>query len=143
MIALPDIRQRTTFDCGTACFVLVCRTLGVRIAYDDALTLLHTNEIDGTDYRTLEASFRSQGLRVLSGEMDADDLRSLTGRGRPVVAALSNHWVVVAGVSRGRVAYHDPETGPVRLGVGEFTARWRELDRTGSALEGFGLAVWR
>jgi ABC-type bacteriocin/lantibiotic exporter with double-glycine peptidase domain len=141
--AFPSVLQRDHHDCGTACAVAVCRFYGLRISVGECLTSLHTNELDGTDPRTMEAFFRTRGLRVLSGEMDTEDLKCQTGRGRPVVCVVAGHYVVALAVKRGRVCVHDPLHGRAAHPADVFGERWRDRDRLGGVYERFGLSVWR
>jgi hypothetical protein len=98
--------------------------------------------IDGTDPRTIESFCRSIGLRVVSGEMSVDDLKHFTAHDRPVIAVLSGHYVVVCGVKRGVVIYHDPAHGLASSSSKAFVERWRDMDRLGAVYNQFGVCVW-
>ena len=139
ILSIPDVRQTADHDCGDAACSAVLRFHGLtgrRVA-----TL-----VDGTDPRTLEAVFWRSGLAVQSGRMDVLDLRHHTRRGRPVVCLVTSdagggHWVVVAGVARGSVHYHDPTHGTKRERSAKFAERWRDTDRLGHVFAGWGVAV--
>ena len=137
MLALPDTWQYGAASCGRAAAACVLRHFGK--AAD--LRGLVTTAIDGTDPRTLESLLRKTGLRVVAGEMTAADLKHFTGTGRPVIAVVRNHYVVVAGVARGRVHYQDPQAGPARKLLAEFLDWWRDDDRLGAAYHRFGIAA--
>lgn len=137
MLDLPDIRQRKGWDCGRAAVDCVLQFLGKSAD----LRRLMTTPMDGTDPRNIETMLRMAGCRVLSGEMSLDDLRYQTGNGRPVVAAVKNHYVVVGGVRLGKVRYHDPLVGPAKATVGDFMVWWNEADRLGVEYKQFGIAA--
>lgn len=137
MLELPDIRQRTDWDCGKA--VVQC-VLGFFETQADTRLLL-TNPMDGTDPRAIEALLRKIGRHVVSGEMTIEDLRYFTKSGRPVIAVVNGHYVVVAGLTRARVCYQDPLVGPMRCRIKDFAGWWREADRLGVTYNQFGIVV--
>jgi ABC-type bacteriocin/lantibiotic exporter with double-glycine peptidase domain len=144
MIALPDIRQRESWDCGPAAVRSALTALGYRPP-DLMATVLGTSPSDGTDPRAVESYLRREGLAVISGEMTLADLTHFTKTGRPVLCLVTKagcgHWVTVAGRSRGRVHFQDPDTGPSRLSDAAFLAEWIDHDRLGVTYRQFGLAV--
>lgn len=137
MLNLPDIRQRRGWTCGRAASECVLQYLGKQAD----LRQLLTTPMDGTDPRNIEGLLRKAGCKVLSGEMTVDDLRYQTKHGRPVVAAVKNHYVVVGGVGRGKVRYHDPLFGPCKVSVADFVVWWNEADRLGVEYRQFGIAA--
>lgn len=141
MLKLPDVRQRTGWDCGLACAEIVARFWGYPAA--PLLAKLPATPLDGLDPRTLEAGLRAEGFNVLAGEMSLSDLASQTAQGRPVVCCASGHWVVVAGVTRSRVHYQDPFLGPRRERIDAWLARWCDGDRSGAQYDKFGISAWR
>lgn len=137
MLDLPDIRQRTDWDCGRAAVQCVLEYFG---SHADTRRLL-TNPIDGTDPRAIEALLRQAGHCVVAGEMTLEDLRHFTRSRRPVIAVVNGHYVVVAGVERLKVGYHDPLSGFMRCKMGDFLGWWKEADRLGVTYNQFGIAV--
>lgn len=137
MLELPDVRQKRDYDCGRACVQCVLEYFGTTA---DTRRLL-TNPIDGTDPRAIEALMRQAGHTVISGEMETDDLKHFTHSRRPVIACVKEHYVVVAGVSRGRVGYMDPLHGFMRASIRDFGLWWHEADRLGVTYRRFGIAV--
>lgn len=140
-LLIPDVRQRSDFDCGQAAVEAVFRYHGLT----GAVRRL-ANPVQGMAPDTLEAVLRSVGLAVLSGEMTAADLRHLTATGRPVLCPIQHdgvgHWVVAAGVARGKVHYHDPLAGPRSLRLAEWADRWTDTGRHGTAFVRFGVCGW-
>jgi ABC-type bacteriocin/lantibiotic exporter with double-glycine peptidase domain len=137
-LTLPDVRMRDSFDCGAACVEAAAAFWGVRCR-----PARLANPAQGMAPDTVEAVLRSIGLAVLSGTMAAADLRHLTRTGRPVLCPTGlygGHWVVVAGVARGRVHYHDPAAGPARLGLAAWDAAWGDTSRSGQAFARWGIA---
>lgn len=137
MLQLPDIRQRTGWDCGKAAVECVLRFFGSSAD----LRKLGTSPMDGTDPRAIETCLRLSNHQVISGEMDLDDLRYFTKTGRPVIAVVNGHYVTVAGIARGKVHYQDPWTGPCKCKPGDFLGWWKEADRLGVTYRHFGIAV--
>lgn len=142
LIPLNGVAQSTDHDCGRAAFHCVAEYWGVgsrRPPYPHPLTGTHPDH--------LEPAFRGAGFKVLAGDMDVATLRALTGLGWPVVCLVraygTGHWVVVRGVSRGRVCYMDPADGKNRsLPVGEWESNWHDSDKRARTFERYGLAVW-
>lgn len=125
ILTIPDIRQRDDYDCGWACTDAILRFYGQRERGPAELA----NRVQGMAAETVEAVFRSLNFRLMSGTMDVDTIRDLTRRGRPVMCAITlngeSHWVVAAGVERGKVHYQDPWHGPLRASAEWFTERWK------------------
>lgn len=141
MIDLPDVRQKKDFDCGHAAVAAVTDLFGLPRPPD------LSNAVDGTSPDTAEAVLRRAGLRVLAGHMTVSDLKHLTDRGAPVLCPVvlpdqGGHWVVVRGVARRVVYYHDPEFGPRSLGVAKWLSAWDAETRAGRAYNGWGIAAW-
>jgi len=112
------------------------------------MDVLGTTPLDGTDPRILETVLRVRcGCRVLAGDMEIDDLREQTKLWRPVIALVTldgcGHYVVVAGVERGRVYFQDPLSGPVAMKIADFAAHWRDESRFRDRFTRWGLATWK
>lgn len=137
MLSLPDVRQKRDYDCGKAATACVLQLLDASAD----LRVLGTTPTDGTDPRAIESCLRLAGCKVVSGEMTLGDLRHFTRTGRPVIAVVNGHYVVVAGVSRGKVHYQDPLEGPQRCSEKDFAKWWKEADRLGVVYDQFGIAV--
>jgi len=132
ILTVPDNRQQDGHDCGEA--VIICVLGFHRVT---ASVRLATREY-GTDPIQIESWFRNQSFRVVSGEMTVDDLRHYCDSKRPVIAlvhwpeANDSHYVVVRGVSRGRIYFHDVETGPANMRSGDFEKAWKASGRIGT-----------
>lgn len=147
MILLPDIRQKANFDCGAAVVRCVFKFYKMTMSHDFFISLLGTNGMNGTDPRTLESQIRMQGLMVLSGDLDIDDLATQTKKGRPVIVLVtlhgSGHYIIVSGVRYGHVHYQDPLVGPKKLRINEFVEVWTDYDRFGVTYKNFGMSIWK
>lgn len=140
LLDVPDIRQRTDYDCGDAAVDSVLRFLGIRTRAGEALA----NSVDGTHPSSIEAALRRAGLVVQSGTMTPADLQHHTQLGRPVlcpIASHGGHWVVVRGVARGCVYYQCPTDGPLVKRVAEWCALWRDSTRAAHDFDRWGIAV--
>lgn len=139
-IPLPDRRQQDAHSCGPTVYRIVCEALGVKAPGPKA------DPMDGLHPAYLSAQLQKVAkLPTVVGTLTVDDLKHFTRAGRPVVCLVrlgnSGHYVVVAGVERGKVVYQCPATGPGRQPVDEFVARWHDTDGRGHAYERWGLAV--
>ncbi len=144
LLTLSDaVLQSGPHDCGEA----AVRTL---LAFEGVVARAKfACQIDGTDARTLEGALRQIGLRVTSGEMSIEDLKHFTSTQRAVICLVTfppnaSHWVVVRGVSRGRVYYHDPSYGLDVASSAEWDASWHAADDRGHArpYRRWGIAAW-
>ena len=126
---LPDVRQRTGHDCATAALRTVYQW---HFGRDSRIRDL-SSAVNGTDPATLEANIRvGGGWNANGGEMILDDLAHYCATWRPVIALISpdypdsgeSHYVVVAGVYRGRVHYQCPEQGPGVMAAAKWLSLW-------------------
>jgi ABC-type bacteriocin/lantibiotic exporter with double-glycine peptidase domain len=145
MLALPDVRQRFDYDCGAAATKTVLSYFGMK-TNTYILAPLATNPIDGTDPRAIEATLRRSGLKVISGEMNLEDLQHHTKLGRPVICLIQldhvGHYVVVGSVKFGQVHFNDPTNGPSKNSSKKFVERWKDIDRLNTIYTQFGIAAW-
>jgi len=141
LLTLPDIRQKDTHDCGEAAVRCVLEFHGITAAVRLA-TRPH-----GTDPVQIESAFRNLGLGVTAGEMSVDDLRHFCGLNRPVIALVhwpkwsDSHYIVVRGVSRNTVYFHDVLEGPGKTQKADFEAAWHADGRVGTYRR-WGLSPW-
>lgn len=140
LLDIPDVRQASDYDCGAACLDAVAQFHGLRVRGPARLA----NAVQGMSPDTVEAVLRALGLPVLSGTMAVADLRHLTRTGRPVlcpVARAGGHWVVVRGVARGKVHFHDPAAGPGAEREADWLAGWRDVARSGAEFARWGIGA--
>ncbi len=143
ILPIPDVRQKSSHDCGAAVVVAVLRYLGSRVAFAEIASALNCDPLDGTDARSIESLFRSRGLQCLSGNMSIPNVRHLVHEGCPVIAATRGHWVVIGGIQKKKVFYHDPINGPESRAFDDFCEWWRDQDRHGNLWNQFGIAAWK
>jgi ABC-type bacteriocin/lantibiotic exporter with double-glycine peptidase domain len=122
----------------------VCKYWADRVPHKSLCHELLTTE-DGTELHAIEIWFRRRGYQVLSGSMTLGDLRWQTRQGRPVITPVTiaghGHYVVVAGLSRGQVWYHDSDRGPHRVLEAEFASIWHGISKTADFPQ-WGISVW-
>jgi hypothetical protein len=102
-----------------------------------------SNPVQGTSPDTVEAMLRAAGLPVVSGTMNLRDLKHFTSSARPVLCPITDeggHWVVVRGVERLRVYYHDPADGPLDKSSKVWLGMWVDSTRT-KVFDRWGIAV--
>lgn len=141
MIELPDVRQNHDYDCGLACIRAVMALLGLKGELTgDSIA----SAVDGMSPDGVERVFRWYRVPVVAGTMQVRDLKHYTATGRPVVCPVSlygGHWIVVVGVERNWVHYHDPLRGPDRRRVEVFRGLWTDMTRAGHTFDNWGIAV--
>ncbi len=141
---LPDIRAKTAHDCGTTAWRVV-------FAYHhgrNGRVIDLSNPVQGTDPSTLEAIIRRDAnWSVHSGETFLNDLQHFAATLRPPICLMTlpgdsdSHYVVCAGVYRGRVFFHCPSDGTQSLPAGEFEAAWHGVGKY-SQFNRWSLAAW-
>jgi hypothetical protein len=142
VIQLPDLRQQTDYDCGAVCCQIVWQYFGLPRRKVDS------NQIDGTDPRTLEAALRVSGLPVLSGEMTVSDLVYFARSRRPTIVLAkttgepaTGHYMVCAGSRDRRLHFQCPTRGPIVETPRRFDKRWVDVDRHGTVFRRWGIVV--
>ena len=141
LLTLPDIRQTNNHDCGEAAVRCVLGFHGIKAAVSLA------TEPHGTDPVQIESALRKIGMQVTAGEMSIDDLKHYCDTGRPVIALVhwpegkDSHWIVVRGVSRSWVYYHDVESGSAKIKSADFDACW-QADGRMCSFRRWGITPW-
>lgn len=129
VLDIPDYRQDTEWGCGETAARCV-------LAYHRIVTPYPrvSSPVDGIDPVALERVFRKLHLRVSAGNYRVDDLQEFCNSRRPPIALVrwpgssDSHWIVVRGVSRGRVWFHDVESGPGKCRLQEWQSAWSADD---------------
>lgn len=143
LLDVPDVRQGDAHSCGDAAVDAALATLGVKRPRGTRLA----NPVHGTAPDTVAAVLRAAGCVVLAGPMPGGtaDLKHFAGAGCPVLCPIADHgghWVVVRGVSRGRVHYHCPVDGALSRPLAEWAARWFDsAAESGHQFERWGVVV--
>jgi len=141
LLTLPDVRQAADHDCGEAAVRCLLEYHGITAAIRLA-TKPH-----GTDPIQIESALRRLGLGVTAGEMTVEDLRHYCDHNRPVIALVhwptweDSHWIVVRGVSRNTVYFHDVLAGTGKAPRSEFESAWHADGRVG-AYRRWGICAW-
>jgi ABC-type bacteriocin/lantibiotic exporter with double-glycine peptidase domain len=136
MRILEDVRQKYAHDCGRAAVRCVLRSYGI----SDRGLGLESCEQNGTHPASIHAALRDAGLQVFSGEIG--DMLQAISRLAPIITPISlhgGHYVVVAGVRRGKVHFQDPLDGPSELKLAEWEAIWKDVDIFGTRYKRFGI----
>jgi predicted double-glycine peptidase len=142
-LELPDVRQRHDHDCLTAAWKTVYKWHMGRTMRPLADL---SSPINGTDPATAEAVIRVlHGWNVLAGEMLTGDLKYFADTYRPVICPITTpdggHYVVVSGVDRYRVHFHDPDKGSRDMTRAKWLEAWRDTGKTAVYLC-WGLVAW-
>lgn len=139
MIQLPDVRQQTGWGCGRT--VLEALHIYWQRPLKPALAAL-SNPIQGLCPDTVDAALRASGFGVLSGSMNVDLLKSLTGAGYPVACLVQydecGHWVLVGEVRRNRIKMLCPVRGIISQSVSEWSLNWVDTHWLGGVFHNWG-----
>lgn len=141
LLDLPLIEQKTDFDCGKAAYQCVCRYWEARSKH------LTPDKLLGTHPSLLEPTLRRTGFWVQLGSMTVDDLKHHASLYRPVICLIQQsnigHYVVSAGVWRGKVYFMNPSNGEIeKMSFKDFEKVWIDVDKTGALYSQFGIAAW-
>lgn len=148
ILNFPDVRQQESYSCGVGAVASILDYFLIPYKWGQIRKELGSTGYRGTHPASFEPFFLHQQMKSLSGTMDVEDLKYFTKRGRPVIVAgkLSDgegHYIVVTGVQRKWIYYHDPESGPQKCPIKEFNQIWFDLDSHGVVYDHWGFAVWR
>ena len=163
-IALPSVRQKTTYTCGPAAARSVFAYYGHGELGERALAKrMGTTSKDGTDPGGITRVARQLGLTAhIEHNMTLEGLKRLVKRGVPVMVAYQawveppkqagqvkwsddwkdGHYSVVVGMDEKNVYFADPSTGAGWRGYiprQEFDARWHDTDRSERKLDHLGI----
>lgn len=145
-LALPDVRQSTSYTCSAAALLAVLAYYGVEAREDRLAKELGATPEAGAPPPALVRVARGQGLTAeLREGLTVDDLRRETRAGHPVVIAIQawrdrprryqdnwedGHYVVVIGVEGDTVVVEDPSLLGSRgvLTRAELEERWHDTD---------------
>lgn len=144
VLSLPNILQSTPYDCGDAAMQTVLQYH--KIVAPSRLA----SPIEGLDPVSLERHLRHKlGLLVSAGSMTVVDLKHYCDVNRPPIALVTwpedddeSHWVVVRGVSRGRVYIQDPADGPQNVRIDAWEAMWHGDGRMGEQYRQWSVVGW-
>lgn len=126
---LPDLRQDKPWECGRAAIRTILGFHGI------VAPVTVSTPQDGTDPREVEAFFRRLHMPVVSGSMEIEDLKHFCNSRRPPIVLVhppeyaDSHYVCVRGVGRGAVFVQDPELGPRRISMPDWTVQWHATGR--------------
>ncbi len=141
-LALPDVRQSTSYTCSAAALLAVLAYYGIEAREDR----LGATPEDGAPPPAIVRVARAHGLSAeLREGLSVDDLARETRAGRPVLIAIQAwrdrprryrddwedcHYVIVIGVERDRVVVEDPSLLGSRgvLTRAELEERWHDTD---------------
>jgi hypothetical protein len=141
----PDCRQRDDYSCGAVCLEILFRYHGVgRPRWVGLLPSPH----DGLQPDAVKAAAYAVLGNVLAGPMTVGILKGLVADGKPVLCPVTlpgdacGHWLVVRGVTRGRVYYSCPLTGHQSMPLAAWAAAWRDEPAEQSIYNNWGVTGW-
>ncbi len=141
LLAVPDVRQRKTYDCGPACVKTIDQMHGRRFPLSKYTSELVASPSDGTDPRTIERYLRQLGYGVVSGEMSVESLQFFCRQNLPVIVLLHGHYLIVYRFARRKVCVQDPLDGPRSIKILDFEREWKDHDRV-ETFKQWGIVAW-
>jgi predicted double-glycine peptidase len=146
-LAVPDVRQATTYTCSASALQAVLAYYGDEKREDQLATELGATPEDGAPPEQITRVARAHGLTADQRDnMTVDDLAVEVGKGHPVIVDIQawsdtprsswaddwddGHYVIVVAVEPDRVVFEDPSVlgSRAELSRKEFTERWHDAD---------------
>ena len=148
ILNIVDVRQGTTYSCGTACVQAILNYYGIDKREDALIKQLGTTEDDGTSPEQIIAGLKSYGLTATMKEHSTlDDLRENLRNKIPTIVDIQawledypprdwstnwedGHYVIVIGMDDTNVYFEDPSLLGTSgyLPHAEFIARWHDYE---------------
>lgn len=120
------ILQHDYTDCGAACLASVCLYYGLKVSVARIRQYAFTDK-EGTTVKGMIEACGRLGLvgKGVMAETEALNIVSVPVIAHVIVRNVLTHFVVIYGVSKGRVTYMDPADGEYHtLAVDEFRKMW-------------------
>lgn len=142
---IPHVPQVEKWDCGIASALSVLEYYGKSCTWLSACTNLSASEHRAVHPANLEVLFWRYDLKTLAGQMDLEDLKYQTGRGRAIITPVDfgdgGHYISVYDYFRGRIHYTDCESGLESIQDREFDLIWHDWDSHGNPYDHWGIVV--
>jgi uncharacterized protein len=146
---IPDVRQSTSYSCGSAALQAVLQYYGVETREDHLMRELKTNPDAGTHPADIIRVAKQYGLTAALREgLKIEDLKAALDRGVPIIVAIQawrdelksgvswagvwedGHYVIVLGLDAANVYVEDPSLLGCRgiIPRAEFQDRWHDYE---------------
>lgn len=148
ILDIPFFQQEQWWTCGPACLRMVLASLGVDTSEEDLVEICGTDSAGSTCDELAEAAEKLSLEAEVIENLSVRDLRAMLENGTPFIALIDagvlyhdiagfGHLVVIVGLEKREVVYHDPERrGFQRAGYSQFWRAWGEFDY-------LGVKVWK
>lgn len=142
-LSIPYFRQPEWYFCGPSCLKMGMAHFGVLKSEYELAHVANTNEAVGTTHEGMVQAAKESGFHVAeSSEGSLLLLTTLLNLGLPIVTYIrafnpidhgygildEMHYVVVVGIDRGEIIYHDPDdvdgSAFDTLPIDVFLSRW-------------------
>jgi hypothetical protein len=146
-LAVPDVRQATTYTCSASALQAVLAYYGVEMREDELATELGATVADGAPPEAIVRVAVAHGLSAAKREnMTIDDLAAEVAKGHAVIVELQawsdaprtswvddwedGHYAIVVAVDADELVLEDPSVLGSRavLSRKEFDERWHDID---------------
>lgn len=161
MLAVPHVRQKTSWTCGPACAAMVSAFYNRPQSETDIADEVGCTSDNGVDPEPLVRFFRDRRHRLKTRYgMRFDDVAACLGKGWPIIVAYQDwswrpretnyhtcldngHYAVLIGIRHERIWLADPSSERPRrsLSIDDFLGRWRDVTAHGRIYHRWALAV--
>ncbi len=153
----PEFRQTFNYDCGAQTLHAVLVYYGINTREDEVMKKAHTTTA-GTSVVGMKKAARSFGLKVISGEMEIEEIKKYIDKSIPVIINLQawtedhqvdwekdwhdGHWAVAIGYDKEKLYFEDPSTNARDyLTYNELEKRWHGADGNKKYMS-YGIVVY-
>ena len=156
-LALPDLRQMTTYTCGVSALQTILFYYGIDTREADLARKLK-NTSSGTEVKHIVRVAKEYGLKANAKQMTAADLKNYIKQNIPVIIAIQawadkntnyekdyddGHYVVAIGYTPESFIFEDPSTiGRGFIPYSELEKRWHDVGSDNKKVEHLGIAIY-
>jgi ABC-type bacteriocin/lantibiotic exporter with double-glycine peptidase domain len=156
MLAFPDLRQFSNYDCGANAIQSVLAYYGLNVREDRIVKIAGSTRKIGTEPEGFEKVAKKFGFKCMIGQMIVSDLKKSIDKKQPVILLLqaypnkrvlnwgktwcTGHYAVAIGYDATKIFFEDPSSMcRTYLSYKELDARWHDKDTFGKKFEHVGI----
>ncbi|MDD5182164.1 MAG: cysteine peptidase family C39 domain-containing protein [Candidatus Nanoarchaeia archaeon] len=156
MLAFPDLRQYSSYDCGANAIQSVLAYYGLNVREDRIVKIAGSTAKIGTEPEGFEKIARKFGFKCRIEQMTIRDLKKSIDKKQPVVLLLqaypdkkvlnwektwhTGHYAVAIGYDSKKIYFEDPSSMcRTYLSFKELDKRWHDKDAFGKKYEHAGI----
>ena len=156
MLAFPDLRQFSNYDCGANAIQSVLAYYGLNVREDRIVKIAGSTAKIGTEPEGFEKVARKFGFSYKIEQITVSDLKKSIDNKQPIILLLqaypdkkgvnlaktwcTGHYAVVIGYDSKRIYFEDPSSMcRTYLSYKELDKRWHDKDTFGKKFEHVGI----